>query len=239
MTTETLFRDDSYLDRCRALVVAAGPAGIVLDRTVFYAMGGGQPGDTGTLSWAGRSVRVVDTVKGEEPGTIVHRLEADAPLPPVGAEVEAAIDRDRRLLHMRMHTALHLLCASVTGAVTGGQIGAERSRLDFAIASDAIDRAALTEALNGHVAAALPIATSWITDAEMAARPELVRTMSVKPPTGSGHVRLVRIGAGDAPLDLQPCGGTHVRHTGDVGRLEIVKIENKGRRNRRIVLALA
>ncbi|HMG51285.1 MAG TPA: alanyl-tRNA editing protein [Inquilinus sp.] len=237
--TGLLFRDDAYLRIATATMVAATPEGIVLDRTIFYATGGGQPGDIGTIRWTGGEVAIADTRKGEAPDEIRHVPVEGAALPAPGTAVELALDWERRHRHMRMHTALHLLCIAVIGDVTGGQIGADRSRLDFNLPDGPPDAAAVTAELNRLVAAALPITTSWITDEEMAARPDLVRTMSVKPPTGSGRVRLVRIGDPEAPTDLQPCGGTHVRNTAEIGPLAIAKIENKGKQNRRIVITFA
>ncbi len=234
--TELLFRDDAYTRECTATIVAADARGIALDRTVFYPTGGGQPGDTGALRLAdGSSIAIVDTVKGDGPDGIIHVVAPGTALPDPGTQVTAEIDWDRRHRHMRMHTCMHLLCAIVPGAVTGGQVGAERSRLDFDIPGEALDKAVLTEKLNLLVAADHPVEPRWISDADLAARPELVRTMSVKPPSGQGRVRLLDI----AGVDLQPCGGTHVRRTGEIGRVEIAKIENKGRQNRRVVIAFA
>jgi misacylated tRNA(Ala) deacylase len=234
--TEAIFREDSYLRECAATVVSADARGIVLDRTVFYPTGGGQPGDIGELRLAdGGTIAIVDTVKGDGPDDIRHVPAPGSPLPEAGAAVVAAIDWERRHRHMRMHTCMHLLCAVVPGAVTGGQVGAERSRLDFDVPGEALDKAVLTEKLNALVAADHAVEPRWITDAEMAERPDLVRTMSVKPPSGHGRVRLLDIGG----IDLQPCGGTHVRRTGEIGRVEVAKIENKGRQNRRVIIAFA
>ncbi len=233
-----LFRDDSYLKSCTATVSAVADGAITLDRTVFYPTGGGQPGDSGWLRWEGGETRIVEARKGDGPDVVLHIAEDGAPLPAPGTQVEAAIDWDRRHRHMRMHTAMHLLCSIVEGDVTGGQVGAEKSRLDFNLPAGALDKEAIGAALNGLVAAALPVAPRWITDEELAGRPELVRTMSVKPPSGSGKVRLLLIGAEDAPADLQPCGGTHVANTAEIGALRIGKIENKGRQNRRINILL-
>ncbi len=234
--TEAIFREDSYLRECAATVVSADARGIVLDRTVFYPTGGGQPGDIGELRLAdGGAIAIVDTVKGDGPDDIRHVPAPGSPLPEAGAAVVAAIDWERRHRHMRMHTCMHLLCAVVPGAVTGGQVGAERSRLDFDVPGEALDKAVLTEKLNALVAADHAVEPRWITDAEMAERPDLVRTMSVKPPSGHGRVRLLDIGG----IDLQPCGGTHVRRTGEIGRVEVAKIENKGRQNRRVIIAFA
>ncbi|HWB48959.1 MAG TPA: alanyl-tRNA editing protein [Stellaceae bacterium] len=234
--TELLFRDDAYLRSCAARVTAVNARGIRLDRTVFYPTGGGQPGDTGVLRLAdGTEIAIVDTVKGDGVDAVVHVPAAGANLPPPGTAVTAEIDWRRRHNLMRMHTCLHLLCAVVSGAVTGGAIGDGRGRLDFDVPGATLDKAAITAALNQLIAEGHPVAPRWIDDAELAARPELVRTMSVKPPMGTGKVRLLEIDG----VDLQPCGGTHVRNTAEIGPVEIGKIENKGRQNRRINLAFA
>jgi len=235
--TELLFREDPYLAEATAQVVAlTSEGGIVLDRTVFYPTGGGQPGDTGELRLVdGGTIAIVDAVKGDGPDEVRHVPAAGSALPAAGTAVVAAIDWERRHRHMRMHTCMHLLCSVVPGAVTGGQVGAERSRLDFDVPGATLDKAELTEKLNALIAADHPVQPRWITDAEMAERPELVRTMSVKPPTGHGRVRLLHI----AGIDLQPCGGTHVGRTGEIGRVEVAKIENKGRQNRRVIIAFA
>ncbi len=237
-----LFRDDPYQVEAEAVVLVAGPAGIILDRTLFYPNGGGQPGDTGSLTWEGGATAIIDARKAEvlvERGEqVLHIPAPDATLPPVGATVRQRIDWDRRHRHMRMHTTLHLLCAVVPGAVTGGQVGADRSRLDFDVPSASLDKDLIERAVNDLIAADHPVRERTITDAELAASPDLVRTMSVKPPTGSGSVRLLQIGTDDAIIDLQPCGGTHVARTGDIGGITIVKIENKGKQNRRVQLAL-
>ena len=230
-----LFRDDAYVRECRAMVTAADARGIQLDRTVFYPAGGGQPGDSGTLRLAdGRPIAIVDTVKGDEPDAVWHVPVADSVLPAVGAEVIARIDWDRRHRLMRMHTCLHLLCAVVPGEVTGGQVGDGKGRLDFNLPNTALDRDQIAAAINRLVAEDHAVRPRWITDAELAARPELVRTMSVKPPSGQGRVRLLEIEG----VDLQPCGGTHVARTGEIGLVEVGKIESKGKQNRRINLIL-
>lgn len=238
MTTEPLFRDDATLRSCTATVLAAGPEGVVLDRTVFYPQGGGQPGDTGRLVLAnGTALAVTDTVKGEA-GAILHRLGADAPLPSPGTVVTAALDWERRFRLMRAHTAMHLLCSLIPGAaVTGGAIGDGKGRLDFDL-PEAPDKERLNAALAALVAEDHRITTRWITEEELDANPGLVRTLSVKPPRGAGRVRLVQIGPAEAPVDLQPCGGTHVASTAEVGRVSVAKVENKGRQNRRIALVL-
>jgi misacylated tRNA(Ala) deacylase len=231
--TQELFREDAYLQQCEATIVQVSEAGIILDRTVFYPTGGGQPGDTGLLQTIdGRQIRIIDTGKGET--GILHIPEADAPVLAVGDRVIATIDWERRYRHMRMHTALHLLCAIVEGGVTGGQISETKSRLDFDIPGAKPDKADLTNKLNALVQANHPVAARWISDDELAANPTLVRTMSVKPPTGAGQVRLLEV----TDVDLQPCGGTHVRSTGEIGQLEVSKIESKGKQNRRINIVL-
>ena len=232
-----LCREDAYARECPARVLAAGPEGVLLDRTVFYAQAGGQPGDAGALEWGGAAMAVANAAKGPE-GTVLHLPAEGAAPPPVGAEVRARLDWARRHRHMRMHTTLHLLCSLIPGAgVTGGQIGAERSRLDFDLASPPA-KEWLTERLNALVAADHPVGERWISEAELDAEPGLVRTLSVQPPRGAGRIRLVRIGPGDAPVDLQPCGGTHVRSTGEIGRVEVTKLENKGKQNRRVYVVL-
>jgi misacylated tRNA(Ala) deacylase len=232
--TQELFREDSYLRSTEATVTAVEGSAVRLDRTVFYPMGGGQPGDTGVLRRAdGSTLPVVDTRK--DAGGIVHLLAEGAGPPAVGESVVAEIDWQRRYRHMRMHTCLHLLCAVVPAGVTGGQVGAERSRLDFDAGELKLDKDEIAARLNALIAADHPAAPRWIGDDELAAQPELVRTMSVKPPTGAGRVRLLDI----AGVDLQPCGGTHVRRTGEIGPVTVEKIESKGKRNRRVVVALA
>ena len=233
--TEELFREDAYLTTCAATVVAVNArGGIVLDRTVFYPTGGGQPGDRGTITKAdGTEIAIGTTIYAD--GDIVHVPEDGQALPAPGETVTGAIDWATRYRHMRMHTAMHLLCALVPCAVTGGQVGSEKSRLDFDVGEHTLDKEDLTARINDLVAADHPVAAQWITDAEMDAQPDLVRTMSVAPPRGGGHVRLMRIGA---DVDLQPCGGTHVARTGEIGRLRVGKIENKGARNRRVALHL-
>jgi misacylated tRNA(Ala) deacylase len=230
--TDWLFQQDAYLRHCTARVVEVVPEGVVLDRTVFYPLGGGQPGDTGVLRTAnGRSWPVVDSRKGEA-GRILHKLGPEPSPPAVGDEVDAILDWDRRHLHMRMHTGLHLLGSVLRFGVTGGQVGADRSRLDFDTQDD-IDPARVNEALAALVAGDHPLSCRWITDEELDRQPELVRTLSVQPPRGAGSIRLLEI----AGVDIQPCGGTHVRSTGEVGRLVVTKVENKGKHNKRVYVA--
>jgi misacylated tRNA(Ala) deacylase len=238
--TDLLFREDAYLRSCPARVIAADDKGIRLDRTVFYPTGGGQPGDSGTLRLAsGETIAIVDTVKGEEPDEVVHIPAPGAPLPAPGAEVTAEIDWARRYRLMRMHSCLHLLCAVVPGAVTGGQVSDGRGRLDFDVPGASLDKEAIAARLNELIAAGHEVTPRWIADDELMGRPELVRTMSVKPPMGAGRVRLMEIAGPGATIDLQPCGGTHIRNTAEIGPVVIGKIENKGRQNRRINLAFA
>ncbi|HWA46933.1 MAG TPA: alanyl-tRNA editing protein, partial [Dongiaceae bacterium] len=203
-------------------------------RTVFYPMGGGQPGDVGFLHLAnGDTVEIADTVKGVNHEDVVHVPKAGSALPQVGDKVHAEIDWERRYRLMRMHTCLHLLSAVIKGDVTGGQVGDGKGRLDFNLPDQSLDKDAITEEINRLVSEDHEVKTRWITDEEMAAQPELVRTMSVKPPTGTGKVRLLNI----VDVDLQPCGGTHVARTGEIGAVEVTKIENKGKMNRRVNLS--
>ncbi len=221
-----------------ARVTAHAADGVILDRTVFYARAGGQPGDTGMLTWPGAQVAITEAAMDTDRIGIVHQATADAALPPVGQLVEGVLDWPRRHAIMRMHTTLHLLCAALPGAgVTGGQIGADKSRLDLDL-PEAPDREALEARLNELIAQDHPVAASWVDESVLDTNPGLVRTLSVQPPRGTGRLRLVRIGTEAVPIDLQPCGGTHVARTGEIGPVRIVKIENKGRQNRRIVVAL-
>ena len=238
--TELIFREDAYARSCAARVTLADERGIRLDRTVFYPTGGGQPGDTGTLRLAsGAAIRVVDTIKGEAPDEVIHVAAPGTVLPEPGTELVAELDWERRHRLMRMHTCLHLLCAVVPGAVTGGQVSDGRGRLDFDVPGSSLDKEAIAASLNALIAEGHPAAPRWLTDEELAARPELVRTMSVKPPSGAGRVRLLEIAGPSGCIDLQPCGGTHIRNTAEIGPVAIGKIENKGRQNRRINIAFA
>jgi misacylated tRNA(Ala) deacylase len=236
--TERLFLDDPRLTATAAEVLASGPDGVVLDRTVFYPRGGGQPGDTGTLHWDGGETPIADTIKGEG-DSILHLPAPAAALPPVGATVQASIDWDRRHRLMRMHTTLHLLCNLIAGAkVTGGSVGADRSRLDFDLPNPP-PREQVEAELNALIAADHPVRIEWVDESVLDSNPDLVRTLSVQPPRGTGRLRLMRIGDAVSPVDLQPCGGTHVSRTGEIGRVAVQKIENKGKQNRRITVALA
>ena len=237
--TEALFRQDAYLRECDATVTALNErGGIVLDRTVFYPTGGGQPGDRGVLVWAGGETPVAVAVKGEAPDEGVHVPAEGAALPPVGAKVTARLDWETRYRHMRVHTGLHLLSVAIPLPVTGGSISAEKGRLDFDMPDAPEDKDALEDRLNALIAGDHAVSDEWITDAELEANPGLVKTMSVKPPVGQGRVRLVRIGKGEATIDLQPCGGTHVRRTGEIGRVTFGKIEKKGKQNRRVSILI-
>jgi misacylated tRNA(Ala) deacylase len=231
--TEELFRADGYLKSCEAKVVAVRPEGIVLDRTVFYYESGGQPGDSGRLVRAdGASVGIADTKRDRMSGAILHIPQAGAPALVPGDVVSAEIDWARRHRHMRMHTCLHLLCAVVPGQVTGGQIAADKGRLDFNVDTGALDKTLIERELNRLIREDHPVTPRWISDEELQAAPDLVRTMSVKPPTGAGKVRLLDIPG----VDLQPCGGTHVARTAEIGHVAVAKIENKGKMNRRVVV---
>ena len=237
MPTDCLFRDDSYLRDCQARVLAVtDQGGIVLDRTVFYANSGGQPGDSGTLTTAdGARVPIgnaiyIDAAKTE----IAHVPAPGSHALKVGDAVTAAIDWDKRYARMRMHTALHLLSAVLPYAVTGGSVGESESRLDFDIPEAGLDKDAITARVNEMIASNAAVTSRWISDEELAANPGLVKTMSVKPPIGTGRVRLIEI----ANLDLQPCGGTHVRALKEIGAVRVTQIEKKGKQNRRVRLAL-
>jgi misacylated tRNA(Ala) deacylase len=236
--TERLFLDDPGLASTAATVIASAPDGIVLDRTVFYARGGGQPGDSGVLRWNGGETPVTEAVKGEGEA-ILHLPAAGSPLPAVGSAVEAAVDWQRRHAHMRMHTAMHLLCSLIKGAaVTGGSVGADKSRLDFDLPNPP-PKEEIEAGLNALIAADHPVRIEWVDESVLDADPGLVRTMSVQPPRGTGRLRLMRIGDAATLVDLQPCGGTHVSRTGEIGPIRVVKIENKGKQNRRIIIAPA
>ena len=234
--TEEIFRADAYEKGCEARVTAVDAAGIHLDRTVFYPMGGGQPGDTGILQLQdGSEIRINDTRKDAASGDIVHVPEGDVGADLEGQQVQACIDWDRRHRIMRMHTLMHLLCAVVPAGVTGGSIRDGSGRLDFDLPESTLDKEHITAELNRLVEENHPVSARWISDEELAANPELVRTMSVKPPTGSGQVRVLDVEG----VDLQPCGGTHVAATGEIGRVRVRKIEKKGKHNRRVNLEFA
>ena len=229
--TEEIFRNDAYTISCEASVVDVDEDGIELDRTVFYPMGGGQPGDTGVLRAVGsREVVIVDTIKSRVTGRHLHVLADGVPALVVGDAVTAKIDWGRRHKLMRMHSTLHLLCALIDSEITGAQVGVEKSRIDFNLPDKPLDKDQISAELNRLIDENRPMGAQWITDEDLASKPALIRTMSVKPPTGVGRVRLVAIEG----VDLQPCGGTHVSSTGEIGRIRVGKIENKGKHNRRI-----
>ena len=238
MTTELLFLADAYLRETRSTVLAHTlEGGIVVDASVFYATSGGQPGDSGQIDWTGGRLTIATAVKVE--GGLIALVPAEPlSLPPIGGQIHQRLDWDRRHRHMRMHTALHLLSVVIPLPVTGGQIGADKSRLDFDMVEPPSDVAALSAALNLMIERDMPVTDSWITDAEMLANPGLIKTMAVRPPMGQGRVRLVRIGTEAAQIDLQPCGGTHVARTAEIGHVEIGRIEKKGKQNRRVSLLL-
>ncbi|MFC6687517.1 alanyl-tRNA editing protein [Jhaorihella thermophila] len=236
VTVDPIFRTDPCARSAAARVVAlTDRGGVVLDRALFYPTGGGQPGDSGRLAWDGGELVVATTVKGED-GAPVLVPDEGAVLPPLGTEVVQELDWDRRYAHMRMHTALHLLSVVIPLQVTGGQVGAGKGRLDFNMPEAPGDKETLQARLQELIDRDLPVTEDWITDAELDANPGLVKTMSVQPPRGAGRVRLIRIGTGDDQVDLQPCGGTHVARTGEIGRIRLGKIEKKGRENRRVYL---
>ena len=244
--TQLLFRDDAYLRSTTARVMtvtetaprdgSAPKPAVVLDQTVCYYESGGQPGDAGELSWSGGSATIIDTRRDRDSGAILHVLAEGAVLPAVGEDVTVTLDWPRRHQHMRYHTALHLICAALPGILaTGNAIDTTKARIDFDLSGVAFDRDATEARLNELIAGNHDVTTQWISDEEMAAQPELVRTMSVAPPTGAGRVRLLNIGNG---VDLQPCGGTHVKNTREIGPVQIVKVENKGKQNRRLIIRL-
>ena len=235
--TEELFRDDATLRRCEARITAIDDAGIRLDRTVFYPQGGGQAGDAGVLRLAdGRELQVVDTRKGEAPGEILHLLyePAAAALLQPGDEVVARVDAVRRRAHMRFHTATHLLCALIPHPVNGCSITERYARLDFHM-NEPLDKDALTQGIARLVAEAHPVRHRWISEQELDANPQLVRSMSVQPPRGQGRIRVLEVEG----VDLQPCGGTHVANTADIGAVIVTKIEKKSAMTRRVVLGFA
>jgi misacylated tRNA(Ala) deacylase len=232
---QLVFREDAYAKSCHAMVTAVDERGIRLDRTVFYPLGGGQLGDTGLLRLAdGSTIAIADTQKGPAVDEVIHVPAPGSAAPAVGTAVTAEIDWERRHRLMRMHSCLHLLCAVITGDVTGGQVSDGKGRLDFNLPEAKLDKDHIEAELNRLIAEDHPVRPRWVSDEELTTHPELVRTMSVKPPMGLGRVRLLEIDG----VDLQPCGGTHITHTGEIGSVEVVKIESKGKQNRRVNLAL-
>jgi misacylated tRNA(Ala) deacylase len=230
---EELFRQDAYLKQADATVTAVEDRGVRLDRSIFYPTGGGQPGDTGVLRWHGGEAKVVDTLKADG-NDVLLVLAPDAAKPAVGTQVRCELDWARRYKHMRMHTALHVMSAVIKGNVTGGQVNADKSRLDFNLEGEVPTKEWVTEEINKILANDHPVVPQWVTDEELTSRPELVKTMSVRPPMGQGRVRLLAIEG----VDLQACGGTHVARTAEIGRVECIKVENKGKMNRRFIIAL-
>jgi misacylated tRNA(Ala) deacylase len=233
--TELLFRDDAYLNTAAARVIAVDGTAIELDRTIFYPAGGGQTGDTGALvRRTGERIQISDTRKGSTPESVLHIAGAGTPLPEVGETLELAIEWQRRYALMRLHTALHVMSCVVVAPVTGGNIAPDKARLDFDIDMSRLNAAMIEGETNALIARAVDTETVWITDEELDARPELVKTMSVQPPRGTGRVRLLRIPG----IDLQPCGGTHVRNIAEIGAIKVVKIRSEGKRNKRVEIAL-
>jgi misacylated tRNA(Ala) deacylase len=234
--TQALFREDAYLAETEATVLLSEPRGLALDRTVFYPRGGGQSGDQGMLELEdGTVLPIVNTVYDSDRATILHVLAEEAALPRLAARVIARIDWDLRYKRMRAHTALHLLSVVAPYPVTGGSVGDADGRLDFDSGEAALDKADIERRLNELIALNAAVSHRWIADAELEANPSLIKTMSVKPPMGTGRVRLIAIEG----LDLQPCGGTHVARTGEIGRASVIGIEKKGKINRRVRIALA
>ncbi len=229
------YYDDSYRKELAASVMAVDGEWIELDQTIFYPLGGGQPGDTGHMTGPdGRTHQVLDTRKSDTGDQIKHQLDTDDHGFAPGDTVDTAIDWERRFKHMRMHTSMHLLGSLIPVPVTGGSVGAEKSRLDFDLGEHQIEKEDLTTRINALIEEAHPVVFGTITETELDERPELVRTMSVQPPRGAGDIRTVRV----EDVDYQPCGGTHVNNTSEIGAVRISKIENKGRRNRRVHLVL-
>jgi misacylated tRNA(Ala) deacylase len=237
MPTDCLFREDSYLTSTPATVVGISEkGGIVVDRTVFYATSGGQPGDSGTLVTAVGEFPLATAVYNDQLKTeIAHMAPEGVALPKVGENVTLKIDWGPRYRRMRMHTALHLLSAVLPYPVTGGAVNEDDSRLDFDIPDAGLDKDEITEKLNAMIQTDAEVRSRWISDAELEANPGLVKTMTVRPPIGTGRVRLIEI----VGLDLQPCGGTHVRHTGEIGAVRVTTIEKKGKQNRRVRISFA
>lgn len=236
--TELVFREDAYLRDLSARVTSiTEEGGIVLDRTIFYPTGGGQPGDSGHLEWDNGRIEIATAIKGQGEDVILVPAEPSR-LPAVGTTLRQFITWERRHRHMRVHTALHLLSVVIPLPVTGGQIGADKGRLDFLMPEPPENKDELEETLNKLIACDFMVSEEWITEDELDTKPDLVKTMSVKPPRGAGRIRLVRIGQGENTADLQPCGGTHVAWTSEIGRVQIGKIESKGKQNRRVNLIL-
>ena len=236
MNTELLFRDDAYLRSATARVITVSERGVELDRTIFYPLGGGQPGDSGVLVREnGERIAIADTRKGETPGSVLHVPAAGASRPQQGESLLLEIDWARRYSLMRLHTALHLMSCVVVAPVSGGNIAPDKARLDFDIDMTLLDAERITSETNALIASGVATETVWITDEELAAQPDLVKTMSVQPPRGAGHVRLLKIPG----IDLQPCGGTHVRNIAEIGGIRVTRIRNEGKHNKRVEIVLA
>ncbi|MFT4714547.1 MAG: misacylated tRNA(Ala) deacylase [Candidatus Azotimanducaceae bacterium] len=230
--TEKVFYQDSYQKTLATVVTAVSEDWVQFAATIFYPLGGGQPGDQGTVSIDGTTLNILDTLKGETADSITHQLETDEHQLKVGDDVVLELAWERRYKHMRMHTCMHLLGSLIPVPVTGGSVGAEKSRLDFDIGDNQLDKEDLTRRLNVLIQAGTDLTLESITDEELDDNPSLVRTMSVQPPRGAGTIRMVRIGE----VDYQPCGGTHLKNTAEIGPIRVSKIENKGKRNRRVNL---
>jgi misacylated tRNA(Ala) deacylase len=236
LNTELLFRDDAYLKSATARALEVHERGVVLDRTIFYPLGGGQPGDSGVLvRESGERIAIADTRKGEAPGSVLHIPAAGAPRPEPGESLAMEIDWDRRYSLMRLHTALHLMSCVVVAPVSGGNIAPDKARLDFDIDIGLLDAERIARETNALIATGVATETVWITDEELDAQPELVKTMSVQPPRGVGRVRLLKIPG----IDLQPCGGTHVRNIAEIGGIRVTRIRNEGKHNKRVEIVLA
>jgi misacylated tRNA(Ala) deacylase len=235
LPTELLFRADAYLKSAMARVVAVSERGIELDRTIFYPLGGGQPGDSGVLvRESGERIAIADTRKGEAPGSVLHIPAAGMPRPQPAERLSLEVDWARRYSVMRLHTALHLLSCVVVAPVSGGNIAPDKARLDFDIDINLLDAERITRETNALIASGVDTETVWITDEELESQPELVKTMSVQPPRGAGRIRLLKIPG----IDLQPCGGTHVRNIAEIAGIRVTRIRNEGKRNKRVEIVL-
>ena len=234
--TDAVYYTEPYAQSLDARISDIGPDYVALDRTIFYPTGGGQPGDTGVISNGSNSIQVIDTRKGDH-GVIHHMVEdVDAlELLEAGDCVHLELDWERRYAHMRMHTAMHVLGSLIPAPVTGGQVGETKSRLDFDIGEQKLDKFELTKQMNARIQGGAPLEISWVSDAYLDEHPDAVRTMSVAPPRGVGDIRMIRI----VDVDYQPCGGTHIRHLSEIGPVVVSKIENKGKQNRRVHIQFA
>ncbi|MEP1538171.1 MAG: alanyl-tRNA editing protein [Paracoccaceae bacterium] len=237
--TQPLFRSDAYMRDCDSVVAGhTDEGGLILDQTIFYPNGGGQPGDSGALTFNGHTLGIASTIKGQGDQIILVPAEPRS-LPAIGQPIHQELDWARRYGLMRVHTALHLLSVALPFGVTGGSISVDQGRLDFDMPDALSDKGSIENTLNEFIAQDLPVTDEWITDSELDANPQMVKTLSVQPPRGKGRIRLIRIGTDDTTIDLQPCGGTHVARTGEIGPIKIGKVQNKGSQNRRVYLHLA